>query len=636
MTNYYRDNLDLRFYVEEWVDWEALVRLNEYDFNAPDGFASTEEAVSFYEDVLDMVGDFVGQVVAPVAATIDHAGLTFEDGQVHFPPELDTVFKKIRGLDLHGMCVPRELGGLNCPLLLYLINTEIFSRADVSIAAHHGFHGGMAMAMLAFSVHEGSATFDADTMRIDSCRFTDEIQEIIAGKAWGSMDITEAHAGSDMAALRTKGEQDSNGDWFVTGQKIFITSGHGKYHFVIARTEEQTDLDDPLAGLKGLSFFLVPATGINDAGEEVQLATFGGIERKLGHHASATVVVNFDRTPAQLIGSRGEGFKHMLLLMNNARVGVGFECIGLCENALRMAQDYASERLSMGKTINKHELIADMLDEMTTDLLSLRAMAFHGAIEEELSRKKEMAIKWLPGADKASLAQEVKEHQRRARRVTPLLKYLAAEKAVEMARRNLQIHGGVGYTKEYGAEKLLRDAMVMPIYEGTSQIQALMAMKDTLLGILRAPKAFVKRLAQARWRSLSSRDPLERRLSKLQSQSLGVQQNLLQRTVREKVKGLRNLPLGSWSEELLSGWDPKKDFSLAKLHSERLIRILADEMIAELLFEQATAYPERRWILEAHLDRAEPRVSYLVTEIHQPGTRLLASIAEEEEHRIAG
>ena len=117
-----------------------------------------------------------------------------------------------------------------------------------------------------------------------------------------------------------------------------------------------------------------------------------------------------------------------------------------------------------------------------------------------------------------------------ARRATPLLKYLAAEKAVEMARRCLQIHGGNGYMREFGAEKLLRDALVMPIYEGTSQIQALMAMKDTLTGILRAPQAFVKRAAQARWRALSARDGLERRVARLQQLSLGAQQHLVTRT----------------------------------------------------------------------------------------------------------
>src|SRR5262249_44535586 len=154
---------------------------------------------------------------------------------------------------------------------------------------------------------------------------------------------------------------------------------------------------------------------------------------------------------------------HMLTLMNNARLGVGFESIGLCEAAYRMARDYAAQRPSMGKTIDRHEMIADYLDEMRTDLLGLRAIAVEGALAEEMARKLSLQKRDPVQARRCA---------RRARRLTPLLKYLAAEKAVEIARRCVQIHGGNGYMAEYGAEKLLRDAMVMPIYEGTSQIQA--------------------------------------------------------------------------------------------------------------------------------------------------------------------
>lgn len=623
MSNFYADNSDMQFYVDQWIDWDSLARLNEFDFRAPGSFDGTDDALEFYRDILELVGGFVAEEVAPHSALIDAKGLTFQDGTVSFPAELETIFKKIKRLELHGMCVPRELGGMNCPMLVYLLQTEIFSRGDVSVAAHHGFHGGMAMAMLAFSVKEGSTSFDAEELSITACRFSEEIAEIVQGNAWGSMDITEPQAGSDMAALRAKGVQDEAGNWFVTGQKIFITSGHGKYHFVIARTEEVADASDPMAGLKGLSFFLVASEGVDASGKHVQHVNFGGIEKKMGHHASATVVVNFDASPALLIGDRGEGFKHMLLLMNNARVGVGFECIGLCEAALRMATEYAEERVSMGKTLDRHEMIADYLDEMKHDILGLRAMAVHGAFEEEMASKKEMAMRWFPSGQSRDLETEIQAHKRRARRVTPLLKYLAAEKAVEIARRNVQIHGGVGYTKEFGAEKLLRDAVVMPIYEGTSQIQALMAMKDTLGGIMKDPRDFVRRLAQAKWRSLSARDPLERRVARLQAVSLGVQKGLMQRTATAKLRQLKSVPLSAWSSALFKDWDPKRDFAHAKLHADRLIRILADEMIAELLLEQVSRFPERADYLHAHLQRAEPRVRFLADEIQTTGERIL-------------
>jgi hypothetical protein len=167
---------------------------------------------------------------------------------------------------------------------------------------------------------------------------------------------------------------------------------------------------------------------------------------------------------------------------------------------------------------------------------------------------------------------------------------------------------------------------VLPIYEGTSQIQSLMAMKDTMLGIIRQPAAFVRRTAQARWRSLSARDPLERRVAALESLSLGVQQHLLRKTATAKLRTLGGLPLQSWAATLGKSWDPKRDFALAQLHAERLTRVLCDEAICELLLAQAQAHPERRPWLERYLERAEPRCRSLATEITESGERILGTL----------
>jgi hypothetical protein len=237
-----------------------------------------------------------------------------------------------------------------------------------------------------------------------------------------------------------------------------------------------------------------------------------------------------------------------------------------------------------------------------------------------------------PGSLEAKrLEQELARRKRKARRVTPLLKYLAAEKAVEMARRAIQIHGGVGYTREYPAEKLLRDAIVMPIYEGTSQIQALMAMKDTLGGILKNPQGFLTKSAQARWRSLSARDPLERKVARIEALSYGAQQHLVSRTASDKLRAVVEQPLGRWSEAFKKNWDPKRDFAFAMLHAERLIRILADVSISRILLEQAKRFPERRELLERYTERAEPRCRALHEEITTTGERLLAELDPESQ-----
>lgn len=630
MTNFFKDNEDLQYYFDKGIDWEPLVRITEHDFADAEGegFRNTKEAIDFYRSIIEMVGQFVAEEIKPYEKEIDHHGVKLVDGEVVFPERLAGIFEKIKELDLHALPIPRELGGMNAPILVYFLNSELMARADVSVMAHHSFHAGIAMAMLVFSALEGSSEIDTETGRFRKTRWERAIREIASGKAWGCMDITEPDAGSDMAALRSVGEQDADGRWYVTGEKIFITSGHGKYHFVIARTEE-ADPDDLMGGLNALSMFLVPTYEEDEHGNRRRIAQISRVEEKLGHHGSATCGIVFDRAPAELIGERGEGFRYMLTLMNNARIGVGFECIGLMESAYRTAVEYAAQRSSMGKTINRHEMIADYLETMKTEIQGVRAMAVSASFHEEMAQKLALVIRYrdLDETERKRTERLMRSHQRKARRITPILKYFGAERAVEHARVALQIHGGNGYIAEYLPEKLLRDALVMPIYEGTSQIQALMAMKDTLGGIIGDPQGFVRRRAQARWRSLSSRNPLERRVAQLQLLSYGAQQHLVLKTAGHKMKSLRGKPVSEWSDELTKNWDPKRDFAHAMLHAEKLIQLLGYTLIAELLLEQAKKHPERADVLMRHLERAEPKARYLHEVITATGQLLLQKLS---------
>ena len=624
-ASFLTDNADLQFYLGPGIDWERVASLTERGYRDPEGFKNAAEAQAFYRDVVGMTAEFAAREVAPFTAELDRQPFRIEAGEVVVPPRLVTIFDKLGQLGLHGLNLPRELGGMNAPMLLYFIHSELLARADISVMAHHNFHGGTAMAMFVLSHLEGTTRLEPGNGRVASTRWQPEIAEVAAGRAWGSMDITEPDAGSDMAALRASASEGPNG-WTLTGEKIFVTSGHGKYHFVIARTEHATTQDDANAGLRGLSLFMVPVYRDESDGSRTRLARIDRVEEKLGKHGSATVALSFEHTPAQLVGKRGEGFRLMLEFMNHARLGVGFEAIGLCEAARRMAQSYAAERRSMGKPIERHEMVADYLSEMETDLVGLRALGMEAAYHDEVAYKLDLFGHLSPygGSDSVKRA---RVHAARARRATPLLKYLAAEKAVEMSRRCLQLHGGNGYMKEFGAEKLMRDALVLPIYEGTSQIQALMAMKDTLGGIMKSPQEFLKRVAAARWRALSARDPLEARVAGLLQLSLTAQQHLIARTMADRVKTVRRKPLPSWRGELFSQWNPKRDFSFALLHAERLTRLLADVAITESLLAQAKVHPERRPWLERYLERAEPRGRFLLDEITTTGSRLVAELA---------
>jgi len=639
MANFYTDNEDLQWYLETGIDWQALVEAGELGFKFPNGLKDGDEGRELFRDILTMFGEFVAEEIAPHVEEIEREGILFADGKASFPPRLDGIFRQIKELDVHGMCLPRELGGANVPVLLYNIHNEMLARAEQAAMTHYSFHAGTALAMLLMSIEEGTTEFDRESFQISRTRFAEEIGEIARGEAWGCMDITEPDAGSDMAALRTVGEQNADGNWTVSGQKIFVTSGHGKYHFVIARTEKAERADNPFAGLGGLSLFLVKIYDEAPDGSRTWHARIDRVEEKVGHHASVTASILFDNSPAQLVGQRGEGFKYMLTLMNGARISVGFEAIGLCEAAYRMARDYAAQRPSMGRTIDRHEMIADYLDEMRTDIQGLRALAMYSGAHLEMAEKERLRLLWDPPSDEVErkrLQGKVKWHQRRLRRSTPLLKYLATERAVAMARTCLQIHGGNGYTTDYGAEKLLRDALLLPIYEGTSQVQALMATKDTLNGILKNPQAFVARRAQAQWRSVSARDALERRVARVQGVSYGAQQHLLTRLAGKKFRSLQGKPLGSWPHAFLKEWDPKRDFSLALLHAERLTGLLAEAAICRTLLDQAKRHPQRRELLERYLERAEPRCRFLADQIHSSGERLLGELAvPEEEERAA-
>jgi 3-(methylthio)propanoyl-CoA dehydrogenase len=203
MASFLLDNPDLQYYLEQGgFDWDPLVRLTERGQNGREGFASTADALAFYKETAALVGELTADDIAPFAAEIDRQGVRFAGGEVTFGPRLESVFRQIGELGLHGLVLPRELGGLNAPMVLYYIVGELLARADASLMSHFGFHGGIATAMLVLSQAEGTTELDPATGRVLRTRWDGPIREIVSGRAWGSMDITEPDAGSDMAALR--------------------------------------------------------------------------------------------------------------------------------------------------------------------------------------------------------------------------------------------------------------------------------------------------------------------------------------------------------------------------------------------------------------------------------------------------
>ena len=218
MANYYTDNEDLQFYVDRAIQWAPLVESTEYGFRAPDCFRDPKEALDFYRETLTTIGEIAANEIGAKSAQIDHEGNALVDGEVIEGAAMHAAFETMKQAELHRLCVPRELGGLNSPVLVYFLGGEMIARGDVSAMTHFSFYGGIAMAILSWSIYEGSTTFDPAQGKITECRFRDEIEELSSGNAWGCMDITEPDAGSDMARLRTFAEQDASGQWLLTGR----------------------------------------------------------------------------------------------------------------------------------------------------------------------------------------------------------------------------------------------------------------------------------------------------------------------------------------------------------------------------------------------------------------------------------
>lgn len=620
--NFFTDNDDLRFYVEQAVDWDTIVELTEHGAPADERPASVREARDNYEDILKEFGKFVARQVDPNVRQIDKDGTRLENGEVICSPAFEKIFKSLKKMDVYGLPMPRELGGLNAPAVVYLAASEILSRADVSCMTHFGFHAGITLSLYIYALRDPRTKFKDG--RVIETPYDDVIRDICRGDAWGCMVLTEPGAGSDLGQIRVTATEETDGKWLINGEKIFITSGHGQYQLVLARSEDATRSP----GLKGLSLFLVRQK--IDGQVNVRI---GKVEHKIGHNGSPTCSLVYENSVGELIGRRGEGFELMLALMNFARLGVGFESLGISEAALRAAREFAQERVTMGKSIDRHEMIADYLEDMDLYVRGVRAMAFETAQKVEKALKMEMILKHDPPKDedkRAEMARRLGRVKRQARDLTPLLKYIASEKAVEHSRMAMQILGGVGYTQEYAPEKLLRDALVLPIYEGTSQIQSLMALKDQLMQGLRDPRRFIVKMARANWKRVAENEPLERQLSRLFAYKYKALQTILVRIARNKLKSTYDLPIGSWTDALFSQWDAKLDFAPGLLHAERLTKILCDVAIARILVKYALKFPERRIYAERFMKRAELRCRYWLSEIEEHGAELLADLAARD------
>ncbi|MBR1967520.1 MAG: acyl-CoA dehydrogenase family protein [Lentisphaeria bacterium] len=447
MANFYTDNKDLQFTLEN-LDLAEAVAIKEDNYTKAEKF---ESAPVDYADALDnfirvakVAGEIAGDKIDPRSRIVDEEGPHFENNKVTYHPLTKANLKDLAQADLSGITLPHEYGGLNFPCSVYIMMTEMVSRADGSLQNLFGLQ----------DIAETICDFGNEEQR------QQYLPKFASGEYDGSMDLTEPDFGSDLQSVRLRAWQDENGQWYLNGMKRFITNGCAQVHLVLARSEEGT------SDGRGLSMFICEACP--------QLVV-RRIENKLGIHGVATCELQYNDVPAQLCGKRRFGLiKYVMSLMNGARVAISAQAVGIAEAAYREAQKYAAEREQFKKSIDKFPAIYDMLSSMKVKLAASRALLYETTRAVDLRNAYNHIAETKENVTPEERAKQ-KYYNKVAAVLTPMCKALATESANQIAYDAIQIHGGTGYMKDFNVERYYRDARITNIYEGTTQLQVVAA-----------------------------------------------------------------------------------------------------------------------------------------------------------------
>lgn len=455
-NNFYRDNESLKFHLNHPVMKKCVdLKENNYAENGKYDYAPAdfEDALDSYDRVLEIVGEICGEIIAPNAEDVDADGPKIVNNEVVYAPGTQQNHDALAQAGLYGMSLPRKYDGLNFSMVPYVMAAELVSRADAGFANIWGLQD------CAETIHE----FASEELKQ---KF---LPQINAGETC-SMDLTEPDAGSDLQAVQLKATFDeANNCWRLNGVKRFITNGGANIKLVLARSEEGT------TDGRGLSYFVFDR---RDGG-----LTIRRLENKMGIKGSPTAELVFTNAPAQLVGERRLGLiKYVMSLMNGARLGVGAQSVGLAEGAYREALKYAQEREQFGKAIINFPAVYEMLASMRTKVDAGRSLLYETARYVDIYKSYEMLVKeqgrTLTPEEKA----DAKHHTRVADMLTPMLKMFTSEWANQVCYDSQQVHAGSGFMKDYPIERMYRDARITTIYEGTSQLQTVAAIRHVTNG----------------------------------------------------------------------------------------------------------------------------------------------------------
>ena len=461
MANYYTDHPEIEFHLSHPL-MKRIVDLKERNYEDKDKFADApvcyEDAIENYKRILNITGDVAANIIEPNSEDVDLEGPHLENGRMIYASKTYENLDATRKAGLWGVSMPRRYGGLNLPNTTFSMLSEIISAADA------GFQNVWSLQSCIDTLYE----FGSEEQR------QKYIPRISAGETM-SMDLTEPDAGSDLQRVMLKATFDEeNNCWRLNGVKRFITNGDSDIHLVLARSEEGTKDG------RGLSMFIYDK---RDGGVDVR-----HIEHKLGIHGSPTCELTYKNAKAELCGSTRLGLiKYVMALMNGARLGIAAQSVGVEQEAYNEALAYAKERAQFGKKIINFPAVYDMLSRMKAKLDAGRSILYQTARYVDIYKALEDIAR-----DRTLTLEERKEmklYSRLADAFTPLAKGMNSEYANQNAYDAISVHGGSGFIMEYKCQRLFRDARIFSIYEGTTQLQVVAAIRyvtnGTYLGIIK-------------------------------------------------------------------------------------------------------------------------------------------------------
>ncbi|WP_456421208.1 acyl-CoA dehydrogenase family protein [Lutibacter sp.] len=450
MDNFFKDTPDFKFHLEHPLV-QKIVKLKEKNFSESEkyDFAPLNhiDAIDSYNKILDIVGDICAGTIAKNAESVDIEGPHIENGEVIYAKGTTENYQALYKAGLIGMALPRKYGGLNFPLLPYVMAAEMVARADAGFANIWGLQD-CAETIYEFGSEEQKEKY---------------LPRFNRDGVTAAMVLTEPDAGSDLQSVKLRATfNEEKNTWILNGVKRFITNGDADISLVLARSEENT------TDARGLSMFIYDR---NNHAVEVR-----HLEKKLGIKGSPTCELVFKDAPAELVGKERFGLiKYVMALMNSARLGVGAQSIGIADAAYREALKYAEERAQFGKIIVKFPAVYEMITNMKVKIDALRSLLYETTSFVDISKVYEDVMKERKLEKEERM--EMKAYSKLASVFTPLIKLMASETCNRIAYDSLQIHGGTGFMKDFPIERIYRDARITSIYEGTSQLQAVAAIK---------------------------------------------------------------------------------------------------------------------------------------------------------------